>query len=126
MSEVGNFFSRDALPVNPAVDAGRLRYVGILTEQAFEIAPGRGDRIARCAGKEMKQRFFFDRIDMLGDHFPVNQAPELSIPVLADPAFSRLIRLDMAVLGAEKAVQPVFVQPPVQHSLFHYRPFDIE
>jgi hypothetical protein len=70
---------------------------------------------------EMKERFFFDRIDMLGDQFSVNKAPELSIPVLADPAFSQPTRLDTAMLGAKKAVHPVFIQPPVEHSLFHAR-----
>jgi hypothetical protein len=71
---------------------------------------------------EMKERFFFDRIDMLGDQFSINKAPELSIPVLADPAFSQLTRLDTAMLRAKKTVHPVFIQRPIEHSLFHARP----
>jgi hypothetical protein len=60
---------------------------------------------------------------MLGDQFSVDKAPELSIRIPADPAFSNLIRSNAAMLRAKKAMQQIFIQPPVEHSLFHARPF---
>jgi hypothetical protein len=60
---------------------------------------------------------------MLGDQFSVDKAPELSIHVPADPAFSNFTGFDAAMLGAKKAMQPIFIQPPVKHSLFHGRSF---
>jgi hypothetical protein len=47
--------------------------IGILAKFAPQVAADGGDGIRKRAREKMKQGFFFDRINMAGDNFAINQ-----------------------------------------------------
>ena len=55
----------------------------ILTLEASEIAPYSGYGKRARSGKEVKERFFFNRVDIERDRTTVDEGIKLAFPVLA-------------------------------------------
>jgi hypothetical protein len=86
---------------------------------AAEIAARGGYGEGSGTREKMKQGFFFDGVDIHGDHFPVYEAEEGAIDVLADRAYPSLAFLYNTGMGAKMTSHNAFFQFFKFHSLFH-------
>jgi hypothetical protein len=68
----------------------------------------------------MVKRFFFDRIDMSRDNFPVDMRIELSFLVLPDTANSVFRVCDLALVTTEKTGHLLLWERPVEHGFFNH------
>src|SRR5437867_11111842 len=81
----------------------RLADVPVLAELAAEVAARRPEGEDARAGKEVVERLLLDGIDGEAGRAPVARAPQLSAPILADVAETRLSLADETVARAERA-----------------------
>jgi hypothetical protein len=88
--------------------------VPILAKETAHVAARRAHAKDFCAGKEMVERLFFDGINLKGGWGSVAQAEEFAVLVDADETKTGLAGADVAVAGAEIAVDAVvgFGSPP--------------
>jgi hypothetical protein len=71
--------------------------------QAAEIAAVGGNRIGEAARQDMEDRFFFDRIDMLGDDPTIYEADQPISATNPYPAYPSSAVAEFAVMGADLA-----------------------
>ena len=102
-----------------AVHPGILGNVVVLAVQAHEIAAHRGDGVGAGAGQEVEQRLLLDGVDVLGDDLAVIEAEELAVPVFPHVADAPLVRVDLAFMGAKKAVDLLVLQAFPQSGWLH-------
>jgi hypothetical protein len=62
--------------------------IGVLAKPAPEVAADGGDGIRKRAREKMKQGFFFDRINMTGDNFAIDQSKQHAGLVFSNAAYS--------------------------------------
>jgi hypothetical protein len=74
--------------------------IGVLAKPAPQVAADGGDGIRKRAREKMKQGFFFDRINMTGDNFAINQGMQHAGPVFANAAFPPAAFLYNAAMAA--------------------------
>ena len=75
----------------------------VLAELAVQVTAGGGDGIGAGAGEDVKERFFFNGIDMHGGGVAVGQGDIFAAPVFPDAAFAPVAVHDLALPGAEIA-----------------------
>ena len=104
-----------------AVDPGILGDVIVLAVETHEVAARGGDGVGPGARQEVEQGLFLNGVDVLGDDFAVIEAIEGAVLVLPDVAEAAFARIDLALLGAQKAVDLLifrtFPKPGLVHTL---------
>jgi hypothetical protein len=81
-----------------------LGYIGILTEKAFKITSHRGNGKGKTPRKKMKERFFFDGVDMPGYELAVHKCLQYTGSIFTDIAYASLSLFDDTALVAEVAL----------------------
>jgi len=76
----------------------------VLTELAVDVAASRGNRKRLGPGQKMKERLFFDRVDVHGAGFSVYERIIDPPAVLPDAAVTSLFVAKLAITGTEKAL----------------------
>jgi hypothetical protein len=88
--------------------------IGILAKFAPKVAADGGDGIRERAREKMKQGFFFDRINMAGDNFAINQRMQHAGPVFANAAFPPAACFYDAAMAAQVAFDLLVFQRFIQ------------
>jgi hypothetical protein len=88
--------------------------IGILAKAAFKVAADSGNGIRRCPGKEMKQGFFFNRIDVLGDEITIDQGIQNTGVVFTHIANPSAAVFDDTTMAAQVAPYLFFLQPFIE------------
>ena len=104
-----------------AVDPGVLGDVIVLAVEAHEVAARGGDGIGPGARQEVKQGLFLNGVDVLGNHLAVIEAVEGAVLVLPDVAEPPFARIDLALVGAQIAldllIRRAFPKPGLVHKV---------
>ena len=87
----------------PLMIGGHLGNIGILTEPAAKIAAHRGDGIRKGVGKKMKQRLFFNGINVPGNQFAVYQGFQGTLAVFTHRANTPATIFNNAAVAAKVA-----------------------
>jgi hypothetical protein len=82
---------------------GHLSNVGILAKAASKVAADGGNGIRKCSGKEMKQRFFFNGINVPGYEPTVYQGFKNAGLVCAHIAYPSAAVFDCTTMAAKVA-----------------------
>jgi hypothetical protein len=90
---------------------GHLSDVGILAKTAAEVAADGGNGIRKGPGKEMKQRFFFNGINVPGYELTVDQGLQNAGLVFAHTAYPAATVFDYTAMAAKVAFNLVFLKP---------------
>ena len=76
----------------------------VLAVEAHEVAARGGDGIGAGARQEVEQRLFLNGVDVLGNDSGVIEAVEGAVLVLPDVAEPPFARVNLALVGAQKAL----------------------
>jgi hypothetical protein len=90
---------------------GHLSNVGILAKAAFKVAANGGNGIGKRSGKEMKQRLFFNGINVPGYELTVDQGLQNASLVFTHIAYPSAAVFDYTTMAAKAAPYLVFLKP---------------
>ena len=92
----------------------------VLTVRALEVTSDRGYGKGGCPGKEMIQRFFFDRVHMSGYDIAVNMSEECSLSILSHSADSEFCVSYLTAVMAEGTRDLTVRERAVEHGFFDH------
>jgi hypothetical protein len=93
--------------------------VRILAVQAMEITARCRDGERQASGKEVEKRFFFDRVDVPGNHLVIYKGVQDAVLILAYTANAPFARNNDAVMAAQAALDFLCFSWFLKHRLFH-------
>jgi hypothetical protein len=116
-AEVNHLFRGDLISFT--LFRRHLGNVAVLAPSAGKVATRATERETLGSGHELVQRLLFYWVDGNGARRAIGQSIELTIPAFPTAAESPAPRLDMTVMGAEKALDTVisgFIEARFRHS----------
>jgi hypothetical protein len=91
-------FGRTIIRLDILILGIRLRNLPVLAVLTMKIAADGRYRKNTAARQKMKERFFFDRVDMDGAGIAIDDGSQHAVDIDSDPAFTALAGLNQAQL----------------------------